>query len=1726
MRPIMRPWLFFVCAFIICSMRCRDVAAEVLSKPNGDQIQDSSICDPYYVGQHSPKLTTPQWVGEADVEAVVILSIDDMREADKYEAFLRPLLDRLKKIDGRAPVSIFTNSIDPQEPQLQSWLKEGLSLEVHTVDHPCPLLKDGDFAAAKSTYDRCVDMMADVPNSQPVAFRMPCCDSLNTPSPRFWKEIFEKKSPGSNFLSIDSSVFNIFTADDPDLTEAITQNKGEPRFRRYVPFKSFVNTIENYPYPYIVGTACWEFPCVVPSDWEAQHVQKPNNPDTVRDLKRALDATVTKKGVMPVVFHPHGWIRNDQLVEFVDYAVEKYGSRVKFLNFAECLERLNTHLLGGVALRTAHGNEFDVRLLDVNSDGYVDVMRQATGKAGSTLTRVWNPKQQRFEEDTCDLDMHNLLVVQREGQCRLLEVRDHGFFEHARTANGWQRKAASFDRSVSSNLKDVSTREITLHAYDVDADGNDEIFFSRDDKTVVASWNGNQYAESPYQFPAGAVGNAQRDTGVRLLDLNGDHRLDIVKSNGDDYGVWLFAERSVGSEAEHFLGWEQVRSGKQTDANAIPTITRQDGTDNGAWFHSGHLWVQNEFTDRNPDLVDRIAFHQLAKTPTSVLSAADADETSEHPFGKARNLRESLSTFQIPEGAKLEVAAAEPQISDPIAFDWGYNGELWVVEMGDYPNGANWHGPGDPKGDPGGCIKKLEDRDGDGHFETAHAFLDGLSSPTGVKAWRDGVLVCAPPNIIYAVDTNGDHIADKQEVLFTGMREGNQQHRANGLRWGLDHWLHLANGDSGGVVRSLKTGQDVNTSGRDFRIKPDEGLIELTSGPTQFGRNRDEVGNWFGGDNSHPVWHYTLEEKYMRRNPHYSPPSARHQIAEAPGAAPVFPISETVERFNDFDRANRFTSACSPEIYRDRSVYVCEPVHNLVHRSTLTRDGATFVSSRRSDEQQSEFLASSDNWFRPVMVRSGPDRAIWVADMYRMIMEHPEWIPMQWQKRIDHLSGNDKGRIYRIVLPNQESGASELGEGIHDWRKVAKADNESLVEMLDSELSVLRDMVQQEILARGESDFVPLLKELRKSTDHAEVAIDYLLAHFGEFGVEQLTVSDLTKPHILRLLEPRLERSNELRDLLVEFCLQPIVDEQVRLQAAYTLGYCDHDQTGQALAGIALQSLDGEHDRYVRAAVMSSVNEKNIAETLEHFLAACEQQTGSSSNIADLMLEDLLGSAIGFESYDSVRLFVDHLAKNPKALDRWTGPIARLLKSAERNEKDLDGIVGEDGVGTLKTLAKRASQVLVDEDQTSEARMNAMQLCGFFPELKSTECRAMTDLLSPRHPQQLQRLAIERLAQIDSEGTGVDVFAQWASFTPALRDTTLSVATRNTAWTRAMFDQIENGTILPVQVSLRHQHQLSIHRDAKIRERANVVFQEVESDRQSIVKQYARETTTTPDIARGKSIFKKQCATCHMLEGQGANIGPDLTAISDKSMPAMLTAILDPNAAVEEKYLDYTVLTSEGETHHGILREESATSITLATPEGKQVVVLRKDLEQLKATGKSVMPEGLEQVLSAQNIADVTGYIQSISVPRKTFPGNVPQLAPVRDDGSIRLFAIHAEIYGPSLVLEEKYHNLGFWSNDRDRAVWTIDAPAAGEYELLLDYSCSPQQAKNRYQVRVNGQVVGGEVDVTGSWDSYTTRKVGMIQLPDKPVQLTIQSDGPIDGFLMDLRTILLYPPE
>jgi putative membrane-bound dehydrogenase-like protein len=1699
---------------------------------DGNRLTYLDRSDPYYVSRTFPKLVTPQWVGEKGVEAVVILAIDDMRDPARYEKFLRPILRRLKKIDGRAPVSIMCNRLDPKHPQLPKFLKEGLSLETHTLDHPCPFFRGGDFAKAKKTYEGCVDLLEQVPGNKPVAFRMPCCDSLNTPSPRFWAEIFNKVTSKGNFLTIDSSVFNVFTANDPELPRDLVLNPdGSERFRKYLPAdRSFVNTIEDYPYPYVIGRLCWQFPCVTPSDWQASHLHKANNPQTVKDWKAALDCTVIKQGVFCLVFHPHGWIKNEQVVDLIDYAVARHGKKVKFLTFREAQQRLDKNLLGGQPLRNpTNGLHNGVRLLDLNNDGYLDVV---IGNEHSKQTRLWSPKKKKWEVMDCPADLS-----------KAADNGDHGWFDEGRfgflksqqypsiwfdrfawhfDGKGWGKRDLDFGRGLvvpgqrflpRYRYRDAPRRGVRL--IDLDGDGRSEIIWDVGDKPLIFAWSEKKksWVKLPFTLPRGATltDGFVYDQGVRFLDLDGDGKLDIVFSNEKEYGIYLFTDLQK--------GWSRkVIAGKRSDKNALPMISHK-GTNNGFWVHSRQFWWSNEHTPLLKDHVDRQSINELLGNIDLPALSAEA----------------SLRSIHLRPGFEVELVAAEPLVQSPITFAWGADGKLWVVEMGDYPLGV------DGKGKPGGRVKYLEDTKGTGKYDKATVFLDKLPFPTGVMPWGKGVLVTCAPRIFYAEDTKGTGKADRIVTLYTGFNEGNQQHRVNSLVWGLDNWVYCANGDSGGRVKSVTPllpplrkggrGGVVDIRGRDFRIRPDDGAIDLQTGQTQYGRCRDDWGNWFGCNNSNSMWHFVLADHYLRRNRHLAPPDPRVSVPVVPGSAPVFPVSRTLPRFNDPHAANHFTSACSVIVYRDElfgpvfagNSFVSEPVHNLVHREIMTPRGVTFSSRRAADEQRSEFLASSDNWFRPTTIQTGPDGALWVADMYRQVIEHPEWIPKDWQKRLDLRAGHDKGRIYRVY---------PVGKRPRAIPRLDRLDVKGLVAALDSPSGWQRDTAQQLLVRKRDKSAVPLLEKLALECKrplgqlHALCTLDGLGALKPALLRKALADSHPgVRRHAVRLCESNLARSPELGTALLK--LQGDPDVQVRMQLAYSLGEWEDERAGRALGELALKHAD---DRYFLAAVLSSVHKKNLETVLLTVLAG-SRTSGPPAGLTTTLFR--LADAFGNKRVTATLLkAIATPEKGRYAPWRFTA-LAGLLDTLDRRNTSLAKMQREgdeelraslERLGGLFT-AVRAS--LANRKAPREEQLRAVRLLGRGLDKQAEDRKTLAGLLIPQTAEDLQAAAVDALGRLRDPEVPVVLLRGWKGYGPALRSRVLDVLWQRPEWVKAALDALRKEHILPFEIDAVRRQRLLQHRDAAIRQRAVKLFAgAVNADREKVIKSYRAALSLKGDARRGLPLFTKHCATCHRLGGVGHEVGPDLASVGDKSPMGLLVAILDPNRAVEARYLNYTATLKNGLNYSGVLANESGNSITLVEPEGKKRIILRTDLSELYSSNKSVMPEGLEKDLKVQDLADLIAFLRSkLPAPnRKTFAGNKPELVRHGSDGVLNLSAANCEIYGKTLVLEPKYGNLGYWSSADDQAVWSVQVARAGKFAVWLDFACAAEAAGNIFVLEAGVERLTGKVPSTGSWDTYRQRKVGEIRLEAGRQKVVMRAAGKVKGALIDLRGMNLVP--
>lgn len=863
---------------------------------------------------------------------------------------------------------------------------------------------------------------------------------------------------------------------------------------------------------------------------------------------------------------------------------------------------------------------------------------------------------------------------------------------------------------------------------DFDHDGVNEKIIGHEIQTWNASTKSWQAAD--YSLPPDCTLTDDKggDNGLRFIDLNGDGFDDVIQSNERGFAIYLWAG-TVKANLGWAHGWPHLVAKGDASASAKVLPFVKDGRDLGAVI--------------DKDSITWPGSPAVRKTYREIIAF-------DMPAPKSPD--ESLKAMQPRPGFVAELVASEPLIEGPVNFDWDAQGRLWVVEMPDYPLGM------DGQGKPGGMVKLLTDSVGDGHYDKATTVLDGIPFPSGLTCWRDGAIISASPSIVY-VEYKEEHTT--QKVLFTGFREGNQQHRVNGFDWGLDGWVYGANGDSGGTINGI------SISGRDFRFKPDTGEFEPESGGTQYSRKRDDWDNWFGNNNPAWLWHYTISDPYLRRNPKLAVKTTKQMLANYTDSTRVFAISELPIRFNQPQSLGHVTSGCSATPYRDdlfgigfaTSVFACEPVHNVVHREVLTPEGATFTSKRADDEQEREFLASKDPWFRPVMAKTGPDGALYVADFYRFVLEHPEWIAPETQARLNLRAGADKGRLYRIY---------PKGVKLRPAPNLAKLNNLELAAAMDSMNGWQRDTVQRLLRERDAKDAAPVLQQLAMQAPQAKV----------------------------------------------------------RVQALATL------QTINALTAEALRSALSDPSAHVRVQA----------------LRCCESFPTSTSILQGIM-----------QCADDSEFMVRHQC----ALS-----LGAFSPAAAHD--------------TLTKLADR------DGDQ---------------PQMRIA-------IMSSLKPEDALFAKLNKAAP--------------ANAAPAI--------------------------VLPKAST---------------------------PDRAKVVASYALAATLKGDAAHGHEVFKANCLVCHRLKGEGMEVGPDLAMVADKPTDWLLVAIFDPNAAIEDRFKAQTLKLKNHTELSGIISAETANNVVLRLPGGVEMPVLRSEVASQAASGRSLMPEGMETVLKPQDVADLIAWIRA-----------------------------------------------------------------------------------------------------------------------------------------------------
>lgn len=908
---------------------------------------------------------------------------------------------------------------------------------------------------------------------------------------------------------------------------------------------------------------------------------------------------------------------------------------------------------------------------------------------------------------------------------------------------------------------------------------------------------------------------------------------------------------------------------------------------------------------------------------------------------------ESLRGIELSD-PDLEVTlfAAEPLVRDPIAVAWDEHCQMYVVEMSDYPLGP-----------PGGRIRLLLDSDRDGYPDKSVVFAEGIGFPTGVFPWRGGVFVTAAPYILYLRDTDGDGHADDRRIVFQGFVEGNQQHRVNGLIWGPDGWIWGANGDSGGqVFRPENPEQRVNISGSDFRFDPLNLEFEPVAGQSQYGHTFDEFGHRFTCNNSDHIRLVVFDRRCLELNPYVSIPFVQRSIADHGGKGAIYPVSPQGPRFNMPLDLGRFSAACSvyvyrggllPERYRGNS-FTCDAVGNIVHRDLLFWDGGHAVARRAATEQNREFFAARDPWVRPVYVTTGPDGALYVCDMYRAVIEHPEWIPDSIERELDLYAGSDRGRIYRIaprgVKPQRpdpmDVAADALVRGLCSQNAWVR----------DTAYRLIVENMEQLDSARLESELTAAFNAASRAT--TKLLLARVLFRCGFRGATR-TVGILVRNSDPRIRAAALRLARDYwaafdQAELLEHAARGVRDEdaEVQKEAACLLGQLGGDD-GRVVDLLAYLLETRADDAEVRTAALLASREREDA-----VLARLARTSGS---VYEGAIEQLAYAAARREKAQ------DCLEAAREFIERGqTGPALTVLAGLAR------GGVRVGSSARYSDLLEMVRRIAFGERATIPERrraLGALRLWGSAAVSQDDLRRLLASDLAP----EVRQVTVELAWETGAKSVVEALLRRWNEHTPELRRTLVRVCRSSVEGQSLLVRLAQEGVIPPGEL---------VALWPEVRERlADVVKLQ---GRDEVLRRYAAALELPGDRARGKKLFEQHCAKCHPVEGVGANVGPDLVRTRTRAPEALLVDILDPNRAVDPAYINHVVVTKDGRVFQGIVVADTAASITLRAAEGEQQTIPREDVEAVRSTGQSLMPEGLEEQLSVQDVADLIRYLREI----------------------------------------------------------------------------------------------------------------------------------------------------
>jgi putative membrane-bound dehydrogenase-like protein len=997
--------------------------------------------------------------------------------------------------------------------------------------------------------------------------------------------------------------------------------------------------------------------------------------------------------------------------------------------------------------------------------------------------------------------------------------------------------------------------------------------------------------------------------------------------------------------------------------------------------------------------LDRQKPSQAIPTARQAASAATAlPPKSRPPFDHGQgplSPTAALASLSVPANLRIELVLAEPEVRQPVSLSFDERGRLWVVQYLQYPFPAGlkmvsrdgvWRAVYDKVPPPPphhfrgkDKITIHEDTDGDGVFDRHKTFLEGLNIATSVARGRGGAWVLNPPYLLFYPDRDNDDLPDGDpEVHLQGFGLEDTHSVVNSLRWGPDGWLYAAQGSTvtGHVTRpGLDAGKEpAHSMGQlIWRYHPESRRYEVFAegGGNAFGVEIDAKGRIYSGHNGGDTrgFHYVQGAYYQKGFDKHGPLSN-------PYAFGYFPAMK-------HNRVPRFThtfvfyeAARLPQEYQGL-LFGVAPLLNHVVTSRKSPDGSSFQT-----QDVGLAVSSTDSWFRPVDIKLGPDGALYIADWYDHQVNHYR----NHEGQIDQ----ERGRVYRLT-------ARDAGPSSPDR---------------PANLSLLRTLELVKLLA--DPNKWTRQTALRLIADRKDPSLAPELAHLIEHETGQLALEALWALNLVgRLDEPAILKNLDHSDPYVRLwtarlaCDPSAVSPSVAAALAHRTAIEADVEVRAQLAASAKRLPARDALPIVRALLARSEDEHDIHLPLLLWWAIEAKATVDPqavldlfrssevwdlpivrSTIAERLMRRFAAAGTRQDLANCARLLA--LAQGPPHIQRlmagfeaaYSGrSLARLPRELAEALAKYSGQSLTLGLRQGKAEARAAAlRILADEHADRSQKLQILQVVGevrppgFVPVILQLACQSSDNAL--------RAAALAASSAYEDPAIPVEVLKAYSGMSDDVVAAAQSLLAARRAWAAQFLDAISARSIDPHTVPPEVVEKLLLLGDSQIAAQATRVFGPRKpagsAEFRAKIEHLAASIRAGSGVPKpGKQLFDQHCSRCHTLFGRGGKVGPDLTTYRRDDLETMLQSIVNPSAEIREGYPTRVVATTDGRVLSGVLVEENPNVVLLRGSDGAEIALARDEIDAMRTTTGSLMPEGLLKDLTDQELRDLFAYLRS-----------------------------------------------------------------------------------------------------------------------------------------------------